>query len=98
VVMANVYFVKSGEVHGEKFVADKPLDFCFDVLGLRVWKWHSPLGRNGPFILGTNEDSKSYVVVEVTREDLTTKRLDCETGYYVLDIDVTKGGNLLMNH
>ena len=57
--MAKVYFVKSGEVQGEKFVTDKPLEFCFDVLGLRVWKWHSPVERNGPFILSTNEDSTS---------------------------------------
>jgi hypothetical protein len=42
----------------EKFVADKPLDFCFHVLGLRVWKWHSLLERNEPLIIGTKGDTK----------------------------------------
>jgi len=43
--MAKIWFLKAGEVHEGKFVADKPLDFCFDVLGLRVRNWHSPLER-----------------------------------------------------
>jgi hypothetical protein len=94
--MAKIWFLKAGEVHEGKFVADKPLDFCFEILGLRMWKWHSPLERNKPLIIGSKEDTNIYVVVEVTSKDLTPKQLEWETGYYVLDIDMTEVRRLLM--
>ena len=63
--MAKIWFLKPREVHEGKFVTDKPLDFCFDVLGLRVRNWHSPLERNEPLIIGSKAPN-IYVVVEVT--------------------------------
>ena len=96
--MAKIWFLNAGEIHEGKFVADKPLDFCFHVLGLRVWKWHSPLERNEPLIIGTKEDTNDYVVVEVTSKDLTGNQREWETKYYVLDIDITEARKLLMIH
>ena len=82
----------------EKFVADKPLDFCFHVLGLRVWKWHSLLERNEPLIIGTKGDTKQLSCVEVISKDLTRKQLEWKTGYYVLDIEIIEARKLLMIH
>ena len=96
--MAKIWFLKAGEVHEGKFAADKPLDFCFDVLGLRVRNWHSPLERNEPLIIGSKEDLNMYVVVEVTSKDLTPEQLDWQTGYYLLEIDITEVRKLLMIH
>ena len=96
--MAKIWFLKSGEVHEGKFVADKTLDSCFDVLGLRVRNWHSPLERNEPLIIGSKEDANIYVVVEVTSKDFTPDHLGWETGYYVLDIDITEARKRLMIH
>jgi hypothetical protein len=96
--MAKIRFLKAGEVHEGKFVADKPLEFCLDILGLRVWNWHCPLERNEPLIIGTKEDPNIYVVVEVTSKDLTPKQLEWKTGYYVLAIDITEARKLLMIH
>jgi hypothetical protein len=96
--MAKIWFLNAGEIHEGKFVADKPLDFCFHVLGLRVWKWHSPLERNEPLIIGTKEDTNNYLVVEVTSKDSTPGQLEWKTGYYVLDVDVTDARKLLMIH
>jgi hypothetical protein len=94
--MTKIWFLKAGEVHEGKFVADKPLDFCFDVLGLRVWNGHSPLERNEPLIIGTKEDPDIYAVVEVTSKDLTQRQLGWKMGYYVLAIDITEAEKLLM--
>jgi hypothetical protein len=93
--MAKIWFLKAGEVHEGNFVADKPLDFCIDVLGLRVRNWHSPLERNEPLIIGSKEDPNVSVVVEVTSKDLSYEHPHLETGYYLLDIETTEIRELL---
>jgi len=85
--LAKIWLVEPGEPLREP-VADKPLNFCFTVLGLRQ--------RN--FIGATNTDplrEGPYAVVEITEGDQDPSHPGWEIGFYRLNTDATEVRKLL---
>jgi hypothetical protein len=79
-----------------KLAAEKPLEFCYASLGLRLRHRldHQPL------VIGTKEDPQTapslglrFAVVEVTEDD--PDQQGWQIGYYLLDKDATEVRKLL---
>ena len=99
--MARIWLLKSGD-GDTKLAAEKPLEFCYETLGLRL---RHRLDDQS-LVIGTKEDPQTApslgflfavveaTVIEVTKNDLYDQR-GWQTGYYLLDNSATEVRKLL---
>ncbi len=99
-LVVTIWFVKEGEIQVGSPIAEKPLDWCVETLGLRQDNWIAPLERKN-LTIGEKKVLGEYgpfrfVVIEITEDDLRAiSDKAWQPGFYLLDMDVVEVKRIL---